>query len=125
VREEPFFRKGNMFGKLRSPKEYAQTLLGHSSTLSHLRNLFKGLVWSAGCLRREGKSGVAALNHLVAALADCLLGIVFMHLFLSLVTPQLLVDWTMSIIDVSGVFFIIYAYYHTYMYLGFLLIFLN
>jgi hypothetical protein len=92
-----------MFGIFRlrkSPGEYVRTFLGHSSTLTHLRNLSEGLVWSARCLRKDGMSNVAALNHLFAALVDCILGVVCMHFFLSLVTPQLLVDWTMSIIDV-------------------------
>jgi len=102
-------------GPLKSPREYARTFLGHSSVLSHLRNLFEGLIWSAIFFRKDGRTNVAVLNHLSAALLDCVLGIVFMHFFLSLVTPQLLVDWTMSVIDVCFSFLVIvFALTHKY-----------
>ncbi|XP_065340232.1 phosphatidylinositol N-acetylglucosaminyltransferase subunit Q [Cloeon dipterum] len=84
---------------MKSPKACVQTLVGYSSSLTHLHNLFKGFLWSSQCLFKDSRDSIAALNHLTAALIDCFLGVVIMHYFLSLVTPQQLIDWTMSIID--------------------------
>ncbi|XP_059478507.1 phosphatidylinositol N-acetylglucosaminyltransferase subunit Q [Neocloeon triangulifer] len=84
---------------MKPPKEYIKTFLSHSSSLTHLHNLSKGLVWSCQCLYRDGRNSIAALNHLTAALIDCVLGVVIIHYFLNLFTAQLLVDWAMSVID--------------------------